>query len=178
MFLKWILTLRNFVEKIYVKIVKNGKFWLKNLNLKNTLKCINFSEKELIFFKLIFHFKKFKNIFNFNYSFKITKTLPDYVMDEYYNRTTITSTNVNYNNNLITDKNVTSNELTPHVPVVRVVRKRTTANKKERRRTMSINSAYTNLRDHIPNVPSDTKLSKVKILFIFSSHSLIKLNFT
>lgn len=83
-------------------------------------------------------------------------------MDEYYNRANITSTNVNYNNNLITDKGnlVTSNELTP-VPVVRVVRKRNTANKKERRRTMSINSAYTSLRDHIPNVPSDTKLSKV-----------------
>lgn len=90
-------------------------------------------------------------------------------MDEYYNRPAITSANVNYNNNLINDKSVTSNELTPHVPVVRVVRKRTTANKKERRRTMSINSAYTSLRDHIPNVPSDTKLSKVKnFLFIFS----------
>lgn len=83
-------------------------------------------------------------------------------MDDYYNnRPAITSVNVNYNNNLITDKNVTSNELTT-VPVVRVVRKRTTANKKERRRTQSINSAYTSLRDHIPNVPSDTKLSKVK----------------
>ncbi len=54
----------------------------------------------------------------------------DYVMDDYYNRSSITS-NVNFNNNLITDKtnHVTSNELNP-VPVVRVVRKRTTANKK------------------------------------------------
>lgn len=83
--------------------------------------------------------------------------------DFYSNRPPITSTNVNFNNNLIIDKSnlVTSNELPPHVPVVRVVRKRNTANKKERRRTMSINSAYTNLRDHIPNVPHDTKLSKV-----------------
>lgn len=48
------------------------------------------------------------------------------------------------------------------VPFVRVVKRRTTANKKERRRTQSINSAFTFLRDCIPNVPSDTKLSKVR----------------
>lgn len=46
-------------------------------------------------------------------------------------------------------------------PFVRVVKRRTTANKKERRRTQSINSAFAYLRDCIPNVPSDTKLSKV-----------------
>lgn len=49
------------------------------------------------------------------------------------------------------------------VPFVRVVKRRTTANKKERRRTQSINSAFTFLRDCIPNVPSDTKLSKVRV---------------
>lgn len=83
-------------------------------------------------------------------------------MDEYYNRPNIASPNVNYNNNVITDKSnlVTLNDLSSIVPV-RPVRKRNTANKKERRRTQSINSAYTSLRDHIPNVPSDTKLSKV-----------------
>jgi hypothetical protein len=48
------------------------------------------------------------------------------------------------------------------VPFVRVVKRRTTANKKERRRTQSINNAYADLRDCIPNVPPDTKLSKVK----------------
>lgn len=53
-----------------------------------------------------------------------------------------------------------ANSLTP-VPFVRVVKRRTTANKKERRRTQSINSAFAYLRDCIPNVPSDTKLSKV-----------------
>lgn len=86
----------------------------------------------------------------------------DYVMDEYYNRPNMASPNVNYNNNVITDKSnlVTTNDLTSIAPV-RPVRKRNTANKKERRRTQSINSAYTSLRDHIPNVPSDTKLSKV-----------------
>lgn len=47
---------------------------------------------------------------------------------------------------------------------VRVVKRRTTANKKERRRTQSINSAYLSLREHIPNVPTDTKLSKIKTL--------------
>lgn len=51
----------------------------------------------------------------------------------------------------------------PPVPFVRVVKRRTTANKKERRRTQSINSAFTYLRDCIPNVPSDTKLSKVRM---------------
>ena len=44
-------------------------------------------------------------------------------------------------------------------PVMRVVRRRNTANKKERRRTQSINNAYADLRDCIPNVPVDTKVS-------------------
>ncbi|KRG00418.1 uncharacterized protein Dwil_GK27629 [Drosophila willistoni] len=42
--------------------------------------------------------------------------------------------------------------------------KRNTANKKERRRTQSINNAFSYLRGKIPNVPSDTKLSKIKTL--------------
>ncbi|EFX84817.1 hypothetical protein DAPPUDRAFT_7671, partial [Daphnia pulex] len=46
----------------------------------------------------------------------------------------------------------------------RVVKRRNTANKKERRRTMSINNAFSELRDCIPNVPADTKLSKIKTL--------------
>lgn len=41
----------------------------------------------------------------------------------------------------------------------RPVKRRNTANKKERRRTQSINNAFTELRDCIPNVPADTKLS-------------------
>ena len=40
------------------------------------------------------------------------------------------------------------------------IRRRNTANKKERRRTQSINNAFAELRDCIPNVPSDTKLSE------------------
>ena len=56
---------------------------------------------------------------------------------------------------------------------VRCGKRRGTANKKERRRTHSINTAFTNLRDRIPNVPSDTKLSKIKVrpsfAFIFSN---------
>lgn len=47
------------------------------------------------------------------------------------------------------------------VGVVRGVKRRNTANKKERRRTQSINAAFQDLRDRIPNVPADTKLSKV-----------------
>ncbi|GBP88646.1 Heart- and neural crest derivatives-expressed protein 2 [Eumeta japonica] len=44
---------------------------------------------------------------------------------------------------------------------MRVVKRRNTANKKERRRTQSINTAFSDLRECIPNVPADTKLSKV-----------------
>lgn len=102
------------------------------------------------------------------------KLLTDYTMDDYYtsNHPNAASSTVNYNNNVITNKNnlnllVTSNEEI-RVPVVRVVKRRTTANKKERRRTQSINSAYFNLRDRIPNVPVDTKLSKVSLFDDFS----------
>ncbi|KAK4871860.1 hypothetical protein RN001_015984 [Aquatica leii] len=56
------------------------------------------------------------------------------------------------------------------VPFVRVVKRRTTANKKERRRTQSINNAYADLRDCIPNVPADTKLSKIKTLRLATSY--------
>lgn len=41
---------------------------------------------------------------------------------------------------------------------------RVKANRKERRRTQSINLAFNKLRRHIPNVPLDTKLSKIKTL--------------
>lgn len=99
---------------------------------------------------------------------RLTNSSPDYIMEDYYasNRPNLASSTVNYNNNVITNKNnlnllLTSNEEI-RVPVVRVVKRRTTANKKERRRTQSINSAYSSLREHIPNVPSDTKLSKVR----------------
>lgn len=44
-------------------------------------------------------------------------------------------------------------------------RRRNTANKKERRRTQSINNAFAELRDCIPNVPPDTKLSKLLLEF-------------
>lgn len=50
------------------------------------------------------------------------------------------------------------------------MKRRTTANKKERRRTQSINNAYADLRDCIPNVPSDTKLSKIKTLRLATSY--------
>ena len=53
---------------------------------------------------------------------------------------------------------------------VRTVKRRVTANKKERRRTLSINTAFANLRGCIPNVPSDTKLSKIKTLRLATSY--------
>ena len=43
-------------------------------------------------------------------------------------------------------------------------RQRVTANKKERRRTQSINNAFAELRNRIPQIPQDTKLSKIKTL--------------
>ncbi|ODM93839.1 Heart- and neural crest derivatives-expressed protein 2 [Orchesella cincta] len=49
-------------------------------------------------------------------------------------------------------------------------KRRTTANKKERRRTQSINNAFAELRDCIPNVPADTKLSKIKTLRLATSY--------
>ncbi|KAL1459918.1 hypothetical protein WDU94_011865 [Cyamophila willieti] len=56
------------------------------------------------------------------------------------------------------------------LPIVRVVKRRNTANKKERRRTQSINNAFSDLRECIPNVPSDTKLSKIKTLRLATSY--------
>lgn len=53
---------------------------------------------------------------------------------------------------------------------VRVVKRRSTANKKERRRTQSINTAFMDLRECIPNVPPDTKLSKIKTLRLATSY--------
>ncbi|KAK3100047.1 hypothetical protein FSP39_013916 [Pinctada imbricata] len=52
----------------------------------------------------------------------------------------------------------------------RCLKRRTTANKKERRRTQSINTAFAQLRGCIPNVPSDTKLSKIKTLRLATSY--------
>lgn len=67
-----------------------------------------------------------------------------------------------------------------HQPVqytgVRVVKKKVTANKKERRRTISINSAFSNLRECIPNVPVDTKLSKIKTLRLATSYIVYLMN--
>ncbi|EDO40812.1 predicted protein, partial [Nematostella vectensis] len=47
---------------------------------------------------------------------------------------------------------------------------KTTTSKKERRRTENINAAFAELRKHIPNVPSDTKLSKIKTLKLAMSY--------
>lgn len=49
-------------------------------------------------------------------------------------------------------------------------KKRNTANRKERKRTLSMNTAFAELRDHIPNVPPDTKLSKIKTLRLAISY--------
>lgn len=43
-------------------------------------------------------------------------------------------------------------------------------NRKERRRTQSINTAFADLRECIPNVPADTKLSKIKTLRLATSY--------
>lgn len=50
------------------------------------------------------------------------------------------------------------------------IKRRVTANRKERRRTLSINNAFAELRECIPNVPSDTKLSKIKVLRLATSY--------
>ena len=58
----------------------------------------------------------------------------------------------------------------PVFGVVRCTRRRVSANRKERRRTYSINSAFSALRGSIPNVPTDTKLSKIKTLRLATSY--------
>ncbi|OTF77505.1 basic helix-loop-helix transcription factor-like protein [Euroglyphus maynei] len=77
-----------------------------------------------------------------------------------------------YNNEdvIIDDENYITITRTTSNGVVQVVTKRRSANKKERRRTQSINSAFSNLRDCIPNVPADTKLSKIKTLRLATSY--------
>ncbi|XP_077461746.1 heart- and neural crest derivatives-expressed protein 2 [Stigmatopora argus] len=57
-----------------------------------------------------------------------------------------------------------------HAHHPRTVKRRPTANRKERRRTQSINSAFAELRECIPNVPADTKLSKIKTLRLATSY--------
>ncbi|KPP74047.1 heart- and neural crest derivatives-expressed protein 1-like [Scleropages formosus] len=52
----------------------------------------------------------------------------------------------------------------------RMGRRRASGPKKERRRTESINSAFAELRECIPNVPADTKLSKIKTLRLATSY--------
>ena len=56
------------------------------------------------------------------------------------------------------------------VPRVRTVKRRVSSNRKERRRTHSINTAFSALRGCIPNVPADTKLSKIKTLRLATSY--------
>lgn len=58
----------------------------------------------------------------------------------------------------------------PYAAPPRFIKRRVTANRKERRRTLSINTAFADLRDCIPNVPSDTKLSKIKTLRLATSY--------
>lgn len=57
-----------------------------------------------------------------------------------------------------------------------MVKRRTSAPKKERRRTENINIAFAELRDCIPNVPSDTKLSKIKTLRLATSYIAYLMN--
>ncbi|ERE68759.1 heart- and neural crest derivative [Cricetulus griseus] len=52
----------------------------------------------------------------------------------------------------------------------RLPRRKGSGPKKERRRTESINSAFAELRECIPNVPADTKLSKIKTLRLATSY--------
>lgn len=52
----------------------------------------------------------------------------------------------------------------------RKAKPRGTTSKKERRRTQNINAAFGDLRSHIPNVPADTKLSKIKTLKLAMSY--------
>lgn len=52
----------------------------------------------------------------------------------------------------------------------RKAKPKSATSRKERRRTQNINAAFEDLRKHIPNVPSDTKLSKIKTLKLAMSY--------
>ncbi|XP_064636128.1 heart- and neural crest derivatives-expressed protein 2-like [Lineus longissimus] len=67
------------------------------------------------------------------------------------------------------DPNVIGRGINGMGPVM-PIKRRPNSNKKERRRTHSINSAFAQLRGCIPNVPSDTKLSKIKTLKLATSY--------
>lgn len=54
--------------------------------------------------------------------------------------------------------------------ISRPMKRRGRARRKERRRTQNINCAFAELRDCIPNVPVDTKLSKIKTLRLATSY--------
>lgn len=85
---------------------------------------------------------------------------------------TINGTYIN-NNSKSFDYNIIHS--TPPEKIIQRVK----ANKKERRRTQSINQAFNELRKHIPDVPSDTKLSKIKTLRLaisYISHLISTLN--
>ncbi|KAJ8382956.1 hypothetical protein SKAU_G00037340 [Synaphobranchus kaupii] len=58
----------------------------------------------------------------------------------------------------------------------RPMKRRGKARRKERRRTQNINSAFAELRDCIPNVPADTKLSKIKTLRLATSYIAYLMN--
>lgn len=73
----------------------------------------------------------------------------------------------NYRNNYIIENENQSHLVPPYVPVAK---RRSTNNRKERRRTMHINNAYADLRDCIPSVPVDTKLSKIKTLRLATAY--------
>lgn len=88
--------------------------------------------------------------------------------------------NCNYHYHLTTcyEPETNQHEFSPHdnlltggsqTPPEKVIQ-RAKANKKERRRTQSINQAFSELRRHIPDVPSDTKLSKIKTLRLAISY--------
>ena len=61
-------------------------------------------------------------------------------------------------------------------PIERPKKRSPTITKKERRRTHSINAAFSALRNCIPNVPSDTKLSKIKTLRLATSYIAFLMN--
>lgn len=72
-------------------------------------------------------------------------------------------------NNSIRSISRSSGSATGKAPPEKIIQ-RVKANKKERRRTQSINQAFNELRRHIPDVPSDTKLSKIKTLRLAISY--------
>lgn len=124
-------------------------------------------------FKQDFNSQKIENINCSSRKSRITEYNNDKKLKMTENKPKKTKTNVTKNNGKKSKRfdskelvicNNSGNNAENNISLNCEPKKRVSANKKERRRTQSINNAFTDLRNRIPQIPPDTKLSKIKTL--------------